>query len=676
MERTTQHGAAGPDLVLENLAWVRALARRLVEDVAEADDLVQEAWLAARGREPASTGERGVRPWLGGVVRNVARRRRRAGRARTERESRSARADRTPGRAEPDALVERSEQLTEVARAVLELPEPYRRAMLLRWFEGRDAAEIARIDGVSATTVRTRIHRGRALLRDLLDQRLGGGAGQWALGLIPVAALGGADAHASAGGVAKAAALATGLLAVAGATWWAIERDGAGAPPRDRDSAMAGPSTRTRTDALPAAEGGAATLEPAPRRAQFDTGRAGAMAAAAAPDGSLGGDQGASDPGVVEGVVVLGDGTPLADVGLVLDGRADGGPLERTKTDEQGRFRMEELGDFRFEPRVISNYELPATSDRPIRPGEAPYRVEADALLLRSRAVAEPGRLAPIGRIRMEALRTEGLSGANMRTLPEPELHLDFVVPTRGTFALTAWGEEGRSYAGLVHAAPPSRVVDVDLVEDAPAFGRVAATIQHPSLPDGAELRLDSMQSEGEWRGQITRPAEATGGRAELVLGTLIPGRYTMDVSLEGSPFVGLIESRFEVDVVAGVERRVELDVREGGALRAHVRSTDRSDERRFAEIELRRAGESGWTDGTFVTLEESDTGGLNRMQGSRALIGGPPAESLPLSPGTYDVRFTHEGHGPRIERVRVLVGTFTDLEVTLEPSAREGTPR
>jgi hypothetical protein len=41
------------DALLERSAWTHALARRLVADANEADDLVQQTWLAAIERPPA-----------------------------------------------------------------------------------------------------------------------------------------------------------------------------------------------------------------------------------------------------------------------------------------------------------------------------------------------------------------------------------------------------------------------------------------------------------------------------------------------------------------------------------------------------------------------------------------------------------------------------------------------
>jgi hypothetical protein len=67
------------------------------------------------------------------------------------------------------------------------LEEPYRTALVQRFFDGRSAASIAREAGVPAATVRWRIQRGLAELRARLDRRSGGDGTTWRLALLPLA---------------------------------------------------------------------------------------------------------------------------------------------------------------------------------------------------------------------------------------------------------------------------------------------------------------------------------------------------------------------------------------------------------------------------------------------------------------------------------------------------------
>ncbi len=175
---------AAPTLetLLAEREWVRTLARVLAGNGADADDLEQEAWVAALRSPPERPGP--VRGWLATVMR---RRRLDAGRAaarRLARESAAARPEALPSAAES---VARAETLRRVVEAVLSLEEPGRSTVILRYFDGLPPREIAARTGVPVEAVYGRLRR--AL--DELRERLGGdgeGRRAWAF-LLPAAAV-------------------------------------------------------------------------------------------------------------------------------------------------------------------------------------------------------------------------------------------------------------------------------------------------------------------------------------------------------------------------------------------------------------------------------------------------------------------------------------------------------
>ncbi len=170
-----------PSDLLERAAWTRALARRLVEDAAAADDLVQDAWLSVLSR-----GRRALSPaYLATVLKNAARERGRSDRARTRRER--ERGEPSPLPSTPE-LLEEIEQQRILVDAVEELDEPYRRTVLLVHWEGLSAAEIARREGIPAATVRVRHKRALDRLREVLDLRFDGDRRAWACAFLPLAA--------------------------------------------------------------------------------------------------------------------------------------------------------------------------------------------------------------------------------------------------------------------------------------------------------------------------------------------------------------------------------------------------------------------------------------------------------------------------------------------------------
>ena len=308
-------------------SWMQRLAQGLLADPAAADDVVQETWLAALRHPPDP--ERPLRPWLSQVVRRIAGEwvRRESGRRR--REERGARGGELPSTA---ALLERVDLQRLLAEALQGLAEPHRTTVLLRYFEDLSSAEIARRLDVPAATVRSRLKRGLDELRGVLDGRFGGDRRAWGValaGLLPrgappapggTAASGGGPTAALSGitamnATAKLGAAATCTVAASLGIWglWTIlqpasSEDAAGSGRAGAVAGVAGPS-----EAVAAAEGGAAERSPVPDPSQ----RRSVPRVAAAP-AEPAAPRGAGDSALVEGRIVDGHGQPLAGGVLAL----------------------------------------------------------------------------------------------------------------------------------------------------------------------------------------------------------------------------------------------------------------------------------------------------------------------------------------------------------------------
>jgi RNA polymerase sigma-70 factor (ECF subfamily) len=202
------------ETLLAERAWVRALARRLVADDATADDVVQQTWLAALESPPRDSSA--LRGWLSRVVRNAASESHRRAK---RRERWEAMAPPRPAEVSPADVVATADAHRRVVDAVMALDEPYRAAVLLRFFEGLESDEVARRTGVPVETARTRIKRALALLRGRLDREHGGDGRAWAVALVPLAG-GGSDlvgTLAKGGAVMASATKTTVAAAVVGA---------------------------------------------------------------------------------------------------------------------------------------------------------------------------------------------------------------------------------------------------------------------------------------------------------------------------------------------------------------------------------------------------------------------------------------------------------------------------
>ena len=214
------------DVLLSRIDYVRSLARRLVRDGAEADDLVQDALVQAIDRpRPVSGNPVG---WIGTVLRNLSRDRSRSGMRRQTHETAGAKTESQPGGLDNVLATERHRELAEV---VLALEEPYRTTLSMRYFEDLPPREIAKRTGSEVETVKKRLSRGLAQLRQKLEARYGN-SGAWAVALLPLTGFdvlkGLPTSTVAAGGMwsGRKLALASLALVSVGATGAALWPDG------------------------------------------------------------------------------------------------------------------------------------------------------------------------------------------------------------------------------------------------------------------------------------------------------------------------------------------------------------------------------------------------------------------------------------------------------------------
>jgi RNA polymerase sigma-70 factor (ECF subfamily) len=173
----------GVEALLGQERWVRRLARALIHDGDDAEDIVQQARVTSWRRPPRDPDR--VRSWLGTVVRNLVKNRKRAEEIRQRIEGElDAEADAVPS---AERLAERLEIHRELAEAVSRLAEPFREVVLLRYYEDLSSAEIARRLGEPPGTIRWRLKTGLERLRAALDERRNGDRTAWLAALVPLA---------------------------------------------------------------------------------------------------------------------------------------------------------------------------------------------------------------------------------------------------------------------------------------------------------------------------------------------------------------------------------------------------------------------------------------------------------------------------------------------------------
>jgi RNA polymerase sigma-70 factor (ECF subfamily) len=158
------------------------IARAVVHDDSEAEDVVQEAYVRAFVGLADFRGESSLSTWLSRIVLNEA-----LGRLRRRRptidvasienrqSSQSAVIPFPLASTQPDperTMAQRQIQVL-LERAIDDLPEVFRTVLVARVVEGMSVEETADLFGLRPETVKTRLHRARGLLRDALEKQVG-----------------------------------------------------------------------------------------------------------------------------------------------------------------------------------------------------------------------------------------------------------------------------------------------------------------------------------------------------------------------------------------------------------------------------------------------------------------------------------------------------------------------
>ena len=148
---------------------LRRYARALTRDASRADDLVQSCLLRAIAKQHLWQAGTDLRAWLFTILHNQnvndVRRSMREGAAVPVE-------DVAPVLTAP-SNVEASLQLRDLDQAIASLPEEQRQVILLVGLEQMPYEEVAKILGIPAGTVRSRLSRGRDTLRALMDMKDG-----------------------------------------------------------------------------------------------------------------------------------------------------------------------------------------------------------------------------------------------------------------------------------------------------------------------------------------------------------------------------------------------------------------------------------------------------------------------------------------------------------------------
>ncbi|MEL6905267.1 MAG: sigma-70 family RNA polymerase sigma factor [Planctomycetota bacterium] len=555
---------------------------------ADAEDLVQAALIVAIEEPGRWNGTGSVTAWLAGILAHEARNwRRREGRAFDARDVDARRATRERNE-RPAAVLERREARETIARALGGLPARYREILERHLVAEEKPSEIAAALSLPAGTVRVRLHRGLARLRD----RLGGGAAvalpaslRARLDGVPGDARGLDHVHgeilaharslptlapaakvtASAAALLPPLVMAKRLFLAALVLFVSVlgVRSFTAARP---DVEPTGPTAPARLDAVETAEGGTDRGATAKRVAALDP------AQTSAPEGDR-------DDGQVPALqvrTVFEDGTPAPLVHLDLRPRGTGSARLSITTDDGGRCTL----------RPIPDRELVARSSRggeaTLRPGDLLRLPDGDAQWIfrvpdgvdvRGRVVDGAGR--PVARADV------WVNAPFSRT----EHRVAFTTDADGNYALRdiapecMFGAHARGRApSKAHLASDeqsgadSDTIEVDLVLEGPAATLVGQVVGARRTPvAGALVRVGAQSNYGRMR-----PRGFEGRPPPIETVTDAEGRFACDRARPGDVHwavkaAGHAVRAGSVRVEAGATGSVRVELVAGGRVRGRV---------------------------------------------------------------------------------------------------------
>ncbi len=157
------------------------IARTILRDDAEAEDVVQETYVRAFTGLDLFRGDAAFGTWITRIAMNEALGRLRRRRPTVDWETYGVNRNHAeiihfPGSAatnDPEKTMAQSEVRALLEKAIDQLPDVFRAVFVARIVEGMSVEETADLFGLQPETVKTRLHRARLLLRVELDKQLG-----------------------------------------------------------------------------------------------------------------------------------------------------------------------------------------------------------------------------------------------------------------------------------------------------------------------------------------------------------------------------------------------------------------------------------------------------------------------------------------------------------------------
>ncbi|QOZ75586.1 RNA polymerase sigma factor [Bradyrhizobium sp. CCBAU 53351] len=173
--------AALREIMQGNNRRLYRLARGILRSDSEAEDVVQETYVRAFTHLDGFLGTSALSTWLSRIAINEALGRLRSRRPQVELgsvpeatlEAQIIKFPLSSAATDPERSMAQREIQRVVEHAVDELPDAFRMVFIARVMEGMSMEETAELLGIKPETVKTRLHRARALLRENVEKKIG-----------------------------------------------------------------------------------------------------------------------------------------------------------------------------------------------------------------------------------------------------------------------------------------------------------------------------------------------------------------------------------------------------------------------------------------------------------------------------------------------------------------------
>jgi RNA polymerase sigma-70 factor, ECF subfamily len=157
------------------------LARGILRNDSEAEDVVQETYLRAFTHLDSFRGDSSLATWLARIAMNEALGRLRRARPNVDvdtlapgvLEAQIIQFPLSGASEDPEKSMAQRQIQQVVEHAIDDLPDNFRIVFITRVIEGMNVEETAEILGLKPETVKTRLHRARAMLRENVERKIG-----------------------------------------------------------------------------------------------------------------------------------------------------------------------------------------------------------------------------------------------------------------------------------------------------------------------------------------------------------------------------------------------------------------------------------------------------------------------------------------------------------------------